>query len=385
MALAFIANPTTPAGKELLQLVTEAEIDLSQCIWGSCLEDFNSSRLSEVTVLVLSQASGGTPEVIGRLWPQLKALRWIHCLSAGVDSLLPVLKSLGPEAMAVQVTNTKGAFSRSLAEYAVAVMMHFNKQITRLQANRVSRTWEKFVMNEVHGMTCGFIGFSDIGQHTARLCRALGMRVLAWRNRKGPGNELADLVSYASDPRAKVEIFEKSDFVICSLPGGESTYHACGAGDFAVMKPTAVFISLGRGSCVDEAALVEVLKNKKILGAALDVFEKEPLSQESPLWDMENVLLSAHNVHIAPTYRKKTVDIFVQKLKEFQSADFGGFREQVDKSSGSVKVVWLHFKASQVCWTSHCRFLQISKSISEVFSLGALKRFCSLPNVVSIA
>ena len=334
--LAFVANPETPAGKELLQLVTEAEIDVSQCLWGSCLEDFNSSSLSEVNVLVLSVASGGTPEVIGQLWPHLKALRWIHCLSAGVDSLLPVLKSLGPEAMAVQLTSAKGAFSRSLTEYAVAAMMHFNKQISRLQANRLSRTWEKFVMNEVHGRTCGFIGFGDIGQHTARVCRTLGMRVMAWRKRKGlPGNELADVVLYASDgPRAKVEIFEKSDFVICSLPGGESTYHACGAADFAVMKPTAVFISLGRGSCVDEAALVEVLKNKKILGAALDVFEKEPLSQESPLWEVENVLLSAHNVHITPTYRRQSVDNFVQKLKEFQSADFGGFREQVDKSSG---------------------------------------------------
>eukprot|EP00438_Fugacium_kawagutii_P023703 Skav227686 [mRNA] locus=scaffold2108:167381:168196:- [translate_table: standard] len=214
-------------------------------------------------------------------------------------------------------------------------MMYFNKQITRLQANRVSRTWEKFIMNELHGMTCGFIGFSDIAQHTARLCRALGMRVVAWRKQKGPSDDLADLMTYASDgPKAKEEIFKQSDFVICSLPGGDATYHACGAADFAVMKPTGVFISLGRGSCVDEAALVDALKNKKIQGAALDVFEKEPLSPESPLWEMENLLVSSHNAALTPAYMKQTWDIFMQKLRDFRSSSFQGFTDQVDKSRG---------------------------------------------------
>lgn len=337
--LTFIADTTTPNGKALVQLVTETDAtETSQCIFGNCLEDFTSSpKLAEVDVLVLAVFAGGNPQVIAELWPQLKAqVRWIHSLAAGVDTLVPVLQQLGDEAQAVPLTNAKGAFSRSLAEYAVAAVMHFNKQITRLQANRVSRNWEKFIMNEVHGKTCGFIGFGDIAQHTARLCRALGLQVLAWRNRQGlPGNDLADRVTYASDgPQAKQEVFEQSDFVICSLPGGEATYHACGAAEFAVMKPTAVFISIGRGSCVDETALLEVLKSKKILGAALDVFEKEPLSPESPLWDMENLLLSPHNADLTPTYMSQTWDIFVQKLTDFRSPNFTTFKDQVDKSCG---------------------------------------------------
>eukprot|EP00438_Fugacium_kawagutii_P016640 Skav205660 [mRNA] locus=scaffold458:258565:260756:+ [translate_table: standard] len=192
---------------------------MSQCIFGNSLGDFtSSSKLSEVNVLVLAvfaDAAGATaPGIAGQA-----QVRWIHSLAAGVDTLVPVLSTL-EGAQQVPLTNAKGAFSRSLAEYGVAAMMHFNKQITRLQANRVSRTWEKFIMNELHGMTCGFIGcwvmalraaklctagFGDIAQHTAVLCRALGMRVVAWRNRKGlPGNNLAELVTYASDgPKAK--------------------------------------------------------------------------------------------------------------------------------------------------------------------------------------
>jgi len=338
MAIAFIADTTSANGKALLKLVAETDVTkTAACVFGNSLEDFTSAGdIGEVQVLVLAVFAGGNPAVIGELWPQVKAnLKWIHSLAAGVDTLVPVLKTL-PGGSQVPLTNAKGAFSRSLAEYSIAAMMHFNKQIPRLQANRLGRTWDKFIMNELHGMTCGFIGFGDIAQHTARLCRAFGMRVMAWRNRKNlPGNDLADIVTYASDgPSAKEEVFKQSDFVICSLPGGEATYHACGAADFAVMKQSAVFISLGRGSCVDEAALVEVLKSKKIAGAALDVFEKEPLSTDSPLWDMENLLLSPHNADLTPMYMHQTWEIFLQKLSDFTSPSFGGFKDQVDKSCG---------------------------------------------------
>ena len=126
-------------------------------------------------------------------------LKWIHSLAAGVDTLVPVLNSL-PGGSEIPLTNAKGAFSRSLAEYSLAAMLHFNKQIPRLQKNRTTKTWDKFIMNELHGQTVGFIGFGDIAQCTARLCKAFGMRILAWRNTRGAsGEELADEVFYSSD------------------------------------------------------------------------------------------------------------------------------------------------------------------------------------------
>ena len=160
-------------------------------------------NLPDVEVIVLAVFAAGNPAVIADLWPHLGRLRWIHSMAAGVDTLVPVLNSL-PGAQDIPVTNAKGAFSRSLAEYSLAAMLHFNKQIPRLQRNRCTKTWDKFIMNELHGQTVGFIGFGDIAQCTARLCKAFGMRILAWRNTRGAsGEELADEVFYASDAAAK--------------------------------------------------------------------------------------------------------------------------------------------------------------------------------------
>ncbi|CAJ1444295.1 unnamed protein product [Effrenium voratum] len=328
--LCFIADQATPHGQALLKLIDE--LPELKGLLGNTLEEFQEAELLKVDVLVLAVFAGGNAAIIPDLWPKLKQLKWIHSLAAGVDTLVPVLKALdGGEAL--PLTNAKGAFSRSLAEYAIAAMLHFNKQIPRLQGNRAGGVWEKFPMGELHGATVGFIGFGDIAQQTARLCRAFGMRVVAYRNSKGLEGE-ADEVFYASDPKAKEEVFKQSDYVVCTLPGGDSTYHACGAPEFAVMKPTAVFISMGRGSCVDEAALLEVLSAKKIVGAALDVFEQEPLPAASPLWKCETLLLSPHNADLTCTYMQLTWDIFLERLRDFESPGFKGFEQTVDKSKG---------------------------------------------------
>ena len=174
------------------------------CIVGNSLADFQDEHkaLQEVEIIVFA----GDAATVADLWPHFSRLRWIHSLAAGVEGLVPVLNSLpgGPD---IPLTNAKGAFSRSLAEYSLAAMLHFNKQIPRLQGNRSTKTWDKFIMNELHGQTVGFLGFGDIAQCTARLCKAFGMRILAWRNTRGAsGEELADEVFYSSDgPGAKQE------------------------------------------------------------------------------------------------------------------------------------------------------------------------------------
>eukprot|EP00931_Biecheleriopsis_adriatica_P094723 TRINITY_DN68352_c0_g1_i1.p1 TRINITY_DN68352_c0_g1~~TRINITY_DN68352_c0_g1_i1.p1 ORF type:complete len:340 (+),score=65.40 TRINITY_DN68352_c0_g1_i1:63-1082(+) len=335
--IAVILDSGTANGQALLKLLPELDGKAS-CICGNNLEDFKGSpQLPEIDAIILAVFAGGQPSVIADIWPLCPNVRWIHSMAAGVDTLVPVINSLprGPE---VPVTNAKGAFSSSLAEYALAAMLHFNKQIPRLQSNRTTKTWDRFIMGELRGQTVGFIGFGDIAQTTARLCKAFGMQVMALRNSRGqPGNELADVVCYASDApdgKAKEEVFRQSDYVICTLPGGPATYHACGASEFAVMKTSAVFISMGRGSCVDEAALVDVLKGGKIAGAALDVFEKEPLAPESPLWHCDNLLLSPHNADLTETYMKLAWDVFLKRLAEYTSPSFSHFEGVVDKTKG---------------------------------------------------
>ncbi|CAE7188315.1 gyaR [Symbiodinium pilosum] len=333
--IAVVADASSANGKALIELLPQIA-EKATCLVGNSLAEFMDLKsLAEVDVVVLAVFASGNPTVIADLWPHITNVKWIHSLAAGVDTLVPVLNSLpgGPE---IPLTNAKGAFSRSLAEYSLAAMLHFNKQIPRLQSNRVTKTWDKFIMNELHGQTVGFIGFGDIAQCTARLCKAFGMQILAWRNTRGaPGEELADKVFYSSDgASAKQDVFKQSDYVICTLPGSAATYHCCGADEFKAMKPTSIFISMGRGSCVDEAALVAALNGGELAGAALDVFEKEPLPPDAAVWSCENLLLSPHNADLTSTYMQLTWDLFRTRLDEFTAEAFSGFTSLVDKTKG---------------------------------------------------
>lgn len=335
---AFIANVATPNGVILAELLKDFG-SKGTAIVGNDLETFKShEKLGEVDILVFVVFAGGNAELISQLWPLCPNIKWVHSLAAGVETVVPILQALprGPE---TPLTNAKGAFSSSLGEYALTAMLYFNKQLVRLQNQRQNAVYEKFIMAELSGKTVGFAGFGSIGQATARLCSAFGMKVLALRNSKdAPGNELADEILYSSDGDGKLELFRRSDFVICSLPGGASTKHFCGKPEFSAMKETGVFISIGRGTCVDEAALHEALTAGSIAGAALDVFEVEPLPATSPLWSLGNdkFLLSPHNADLTSTYMQLTWDVFLQKLTRFAAADFTGFaaEDQVDKSKG---------------------------------------------------
>lgn len=335
--LAFIADVSTPNGQAMSGLL-EGLGGHASYIVGNDLASFESTgKLGEVEAIVIVVFAGGSPGVMGDMWPQCPKVKWVHSMAAGVDSVVPVLKGLprGPE---TPLTNAKGAFSSSLAEYALGAMLHFNKQVPLLQQNRRSRVWEKFVMAELRGKTAGFIGFGDIAQATAQLCKAFGMRVMALRNtRNASGSELADIVCYASDAEdgaGKLEVFRESDFVVCTLPGGPHTKNACSRAEFSAMKGTGVFISMGRGTCVDEPALIEALQAKSIAGAALDVFAVEPLPADSPLWDCENLLLSPHNADLTADYMQLTWKVFLERLSEYSDPSFTGFASTVDKSKG---------------------------------------------------
>uniref|UniRef100_A0A7S3Z514 D-isomer specific 2-hydroxyacid dehydrogenase NAD-binding domain-containing protein n=1 Tax=Lotharella globosa TaxID=91324 RepID=A0A7S3Z514_9EUKA len=163
---------------------------------------------------------------------------------------------------------------------------------------------DKFVMSTVKGKTIGLIGFGDIAKATAKLARAFGMKVLAVRRSpgKGTGDGLADEVVGFED---RLSVFASADFVVSVLPGTSETLNFCGEKEFDAMKRTGVFINIGRGVTVDEAALCKALDAKKIVGAALDVFHTEPLPESSPLWKRENVLITAHNADFTEDYAEQ--------------------------------------------------------------------------------
>lgn len=240
-------------------------------------------------------------------WPTIgTSVRWFHSFSAGVDALSDFFETSGLAAgeASIAVTNGRGAFSDSLAEYILWAMLHHCKQTERCQKNKVSSTWDHFIMPQLRGRTVGFVGFGHIATTAAPLCRALGMRVLALRHSPEP-HPLADVTLASTGDQAeqnKRRVFAESDYVVCTLPSTAATLRFCDTAAFKAMKSTGVFISLGRGAVVDEEALAVALHAGTIAGAACDVFEREPLPADSPLWSCPNLLITAHNADLTEDY-----------------------------------------------------------------------------------
>lgn len=267
-------------------------------------------------------------------------VEWVHSFSAGVDGLSSVIKDRLRDSPIV-LTNGRGAFSSSLAEYAIAAMFHFNKQFSRCEENRRKRKWDKFTMDTVGGSTMGFVGFGDIAKSIAALAAPLGLNLVALRRnpskasaeeaRSGPDDAKYVLkATYGPDDASA--FYAQCDFVVCSLPLTEETRASISDEAFASMKPSAVFISLGRGAVIDEAALYKALSTRQIAGAACDVFAKEPLPDDSPLWTCDNLLLTAHNADFTPDYFDLGHATWHENLKRFLKEE--PMATPVDKASG---------------------------------------------------
>jgi phosphoglycerate dehydrogenase-like enzyme len=239
-------------------------------------------------------------------------LRWIHSRGAGVDSVLfPELVESN-----VVLTNGKGVFSSSLGEYALAAILYFAKDISRLRRQQAARLWAPFDVERIEGQTVGIIGYGDIGKAVAERVHAMGMRVFATRRQIPPTPDpLIERYFASSDVCAMVAL---CDYVVAAAPLTEDTRHMISDSVFAAMKSSAIFMNLGRGPVVDEAALIKALAERKIRGAALDVFEIEPLPSTSPLYGMEQVLLSPHSVDNTHDWLDRAMDLFLHQYSRFK-------------------------------------------------------------------
>ncbi len=254
-------------------------------------------------------------------------VRWIHARSAGLDRVLVP----GVVAHPAVLTNGRGAFSPALAEFALAALLFFAKDLRRLLAQQSASAWEPFDMGRLEGRTVGIVGYGDIGRAVAARLGPLGVNVLALRRR--PGRSQGDtLVSESLPPERLLELVSRSDDVVVSLPLTAGTRGLVGRAALAAMKPSAVLVNVGRGPTVDEAALVEALEAGRIRGAALDVFETEPLPRGHPLWRLPNVLLSPHCADHVPGWVDEGMRVFLRQLERFRRGE--PLRDVVDKGLG---------------------------------------------------
>ncbi len=254
-------------------------------------------------------------------------LRWVHARSAGLDRVLV------PEVVAhpAVVTNGRGAFSPALAEFVLAALLFFAKDLRRLVDQQAAGAWEPFDTERLEGRTVGIVGYGDIGRAVASRLRPLGMEILALRRRP----ELSGrdpLVTEVLPPERLVELMSRADDVVVALPETKQTRGLVGREAIAAMKKSGVLVNVGRGTVVGESALVEALEEGRIRGAALDVFETEPLPAASPLWRLPNVLLSPHCADHVPGWVDEAMRVFLGQLDRFRRGE--PLLDVVDKARG---------------------------------------------------
>jgi phosphoglycerate dehydrogenase-like enzyme len=239
------------------------------------------------------------------------SLRWIQNWGAGVEYMpLAKIKELG-----ITLTNASGVHAYPISETIFAMMLAFTRSLDVYIKSQLNKTWSKQrPLAELHGKTIGILGVGAIGEETARLAKSFRMKVLGLR-RSGASVEFVDEVY---DYSGLASMLGESDYVVNTLPLTAETRRMIGAEQFAAMKPSAYFINIGRGATVDNVAMIEALREKRIAGAGLDVFEKEPLPESSPLWEMDNVIITPHTSGFTEYYDDRVIeDIFLPNLQKY--------------------------------------------------------------------
>ncbi len=238
------------------------------------------------------------------------SIKWIQSLSAGVDMLpMDLIERRG-----IAVTNAGGIHKIQISENVFGYMLMFARGLNRLYDDQKEKKWDKSIRTfELYEKTLGIIGAGSIGSETARLGKAFGMKVIGLR-KSGRNEEYYDVMY---DNGGLDKLLAASDFVVSCIPLTGETRHMLGEHEFEVMKDTAYFINISRGGVVDEAALIRALREGKIRGAGLDVFEEEPLPVQSPLWDMPNVLITPHSAGSTDRYMERAMALFNDNLSRY--------------------------------------------------------------------
>lgn len=263
-----------------------------------------SRDVENADVLVVAPRSN---RELREAWPRLANVRWIHSLAAGVETLLfPELVESD-----VVVTNGRGIFAPALAEWVLAAILHFAKDIPRLLRNR---KWEPFNVQRIEGLTAGIAGYGSIGHAVGERCAAFGMRVLPYSRHDGSLDE----------------VLRESDYLVVTAPLTPETRNLV---DPRRMKPGSVLINVGRGPVVSEEGLLEALSTKRtIRGAALDVFATEPLPPAHPLWSFDNVLISPHCADHTGDSHQRALQCFTDNLARWERGET--LVNVVDKRAG---------------------------------------------------
>ena len=311
-------------------------------------------------LVVAQHTAGSVDEVPDEVWQRVDVLytgsafpdatraprlRWVQLDTSGVDHV----RNTALWDSDVQITTLNGVAPVNMAEFALMMMLAFGHRLSRMVEHQRRREWpspaerwDRFMPSELRGATVGVVGYGSIGREIGRVAQALGMRVLAIRRsgtKQGetycvPGLDVATGTEPESTylPGQLAEMLPECDYVVLTVPYTPETHHMINANALRAMKPTAVLINIARGGVVDEPALIEALREGCLAGAALDVFEEEPLPEESPFWTMENVIISPHVAGFTPHYHERVMGVFSENLRRYLNG--APLLNRVDRTCG---------------------------------------------------
>jgi len=269
----------------------------------------------------------GDRALLQQVWRMAPRVQWIHTRSAGLDGILFPELIESP----VPLTNARGVFSDALAEFAIGAVLFFAKGFRRMVTSQMRGRWDEFDTVLIHGQTVGIVGYGDIGRAVAARAQALGMKVAVLRRRPELMRE-APCTTRVFGPDQKTAMLSLADYVVIAVPLTDETRGMIGDAEFEAMKTSAVVINIGRGPVIDERALMRALERKRIQGAALDVFETEPLPAGHPFYQFDNVLLSPHCADHTPDWKARAMQAFLDNFERFRRGE--PLRNVVDKKRG---------------------------------------------------
>jgi phosphoglycerate dehydrogenase-like enzyme len=261
-------------------------------------------------------------------------LKWIQFHFAGIDRHIdaPILQQPG-----IIATTLSGAHTPQMGEYVLMMMLALAHKLPEMLALKAKSDWprdpfERFLPMELHGSTVGIVGYGSVGREVTRLLQPFGVTVLAAKRDAmhpedrgytldGMGDPTGDLPRRIYPFQALKSMIAECDFLVVTVPLTPETTGLIGAEELNALKPGAFIIDVSRGSVIDHIALIRALKDKKIAGAALDVYPEEPLPKDSPLWKFPNVILSPHIAGISHHYDQRAVALFSENLRRFLAGE----------------------------------------------------------------
>lgn len=293
-----------------------------------------SRKVDEIPAEVLAKTEILYTDIVLPLETEVPNLRWIQFHWAGIEFILesPLLQKKN-----LKVTSLSGAAALQMAEYIMLMLLALGHRSQDLYASQLKAEWprdrwERFMPFELRNSTVGIIGYGSIGREVARLLKPFNAQVLGVkRNVMNPQDE-GYTIEGAGDPDGNLftrlypieaikSVLKVCDFAVVTLPLTPQTRGIIGCEELEAMKPTAYLVDACRGQVIDQNALLTTLQEKKIAGAALDVFSEEPLPANSAFWRLSNVIITPHISGASPYYDQRAVDLVIENLKRYFSGE----------------------------------------------------------------